>query len=491
MKQTYFTALLAILLATNALSLYKRDTPAVVKLDVRHDQAPDSVKRNYQKRKRDDTVTQVLQNAGTMYLTNMTLGSPPQRVRLIVDTGSSDTWCNTNSSDLCSQEPGICYQLGTYNANSSSTYKYLNSGFELAYVDGTSAQGDYVSDNLTIGGKTLPGFEFGVAYTSSSTGVLGLGYVGSEATRKSKQGNYPNLPQAMVDNGLITSNAYSLWLDDLDADTGSILFGGVDTEKYVGKLQTVSILQIPGENPQFRINMSGLALSVNGSIEATYGHTSLPAPAVLDSGTSLTVLPEPIVASIFQDLNGTYVTQNPGFIPCSLINEDIRLNFTFSTASVSVRIKEMMTSTRPGATMKDGTQGCALGIVPTSGHSSVLGDTFLRSAYVVYDMDNNEISLANTNFNASSSGDGGGGSVLEIGATVPGATMVSSSVTTATSAVETSPSSVQKSTSAATSTASESSASSAVVSRGMLSKEPCTILFVVCLAILVELFGFL
>jgi hypothetical protein len=33
----------------------------------------------------------------------------------------------------------------------------------------------------------------------------------------------------------------------------------------------------------------------------------------------------------------------------------------------------------------------------------VLGDTFLRSAYVVYDLQNHEISLAATNFNATSS----------------------------------------------------------------------------------------
>lgn len=107
-----------------------------------------------------------------MYLTNITLGSPPQQVRLIIDTGSSDTWCNTDFSDLCSQEPGSCEQLGTYNANSSSTYKYLNSDFALAYVDGTSAKGDFVSDNLTIGGKSVPTFEFGVAYASSSIGLL-------------------------------------------------------------------------------------------------------------------------------------------------------------------------------------------------------------------------------------------------------------------------------------------------------------------------------
>ena len=33
----------------------------------------------------------------------------------------------------------------------------------------------------------------------------------------------------------------------------------------------------------------------------------------------------------------------------------------------------------------------------------MLGDTFLRSAYVVYDLDNNQISIAPTNFNATSS----------------------------------------------------------------------------------------
>ncbi|CRG91008.1 aspartic-type endopeptidase (OpsB), putative [Talaromyces islandicus] len=478
MKQTYLRILLGILLTADALSLHKRDSPAVVKLDVQRDQAPDLMGRNYRGDKRDKTVNQVLQNAGTMYLTNITLGSPPQRARLIIDTGSSDMWCNTKSSDLCLQDPSSCEQLGTYNANSSSTYKYLNSNFALAYVDGTSAQGDFVSDNLNIGGKTLPSFEFGVAYTSSSIGVLGLGYVGNEATGQSEQGNYPNLPQAMADNGLINSNAYSLWLDDLDANVGSILFGGVDTEKYVGDLQTVPILQIPGENPQFYINMSGLTLSLDGNTETTYGHTLLPAPAILDSGTSLTVLPDSIVASIIQDLNGTYDTQNPGQIPCSVMNKDIGLNFTFSTASVSVGIKDMLTSTQPGATMADGSQGCALGIVPTTGRSVVLGDTFLRSAYVVYDLDNDEISLANTNFNANSSGNGD--SVLEIGATVPGATAVGASSTSA-----------QRSSSSARSTPSGTSTSSPVVSRGMLNSEPVNGLCVVGLVVLVQILVFI
>lgn len=56
------------------------------------------------------------------------------------------------------------------------------------------------------------------------------------------------------------------------------------------------------------------------------------------------------------------------------------------------------------------------------------GDTFLRSAYVVYDLDNEEISLANTLFNVTES------KILEIGTgknSVPDATGALSAVTVA------------------------------------------------------------
>jgi len=43
---------------------------------------------------------------------------------------------------------------------------------------------------------------------------------------------------------------------------------------------------------------------------------------------------------------------------------------------------------------------CILGISPAGDSICVLGDTFLRSAYVVYNLTNNEISLAQINFNA-------------------------------------------------------------------------------------------
>ena len=56
----------------------------------------------------------------------------------------------------------------------------------------------------------------------------------------------------------------------------------------------------------------------------------------------------------------------------------------------------------------------------------MLGDTFLRSAYVVYDLNQNTISLAQTNFNAT------GDNIMEISNTsIPDATSVPNAVSTA------------------------------------------------------------
>jgi len=65
---------------------------------------------------------------------------------------------------------------------------------------------------------------------------LGIGYQINEVqVGRAGKAAYNNLPAQMVADGLIQSNAYSLWLNDLDASTGSILFGGVDTAQYTAR----------------------------------------------------------------------------------------------------------------------------------------------------------------------------------------------------------------------------------------------------------------
>lgn len=257
-------------------------------------------------------------------------------------------------------------------------------------------------------------------------GVLGIGYTTNEAQIAANGRSYANLPQAMVDDGLINTVAYSLWLNDLDANTGSILFGGVNSDKYTGELETLPIQSVNGGFSQFIIALTGLSLS-NSSVSKSYSSSALPVGVLLDSGSSLTYLPDSVVQSLYTDLGVTYDSSSgTAYVPCSLMNQNTNLNFTFSSPSIPVSLSELVLQTGSGATFPDGTPACIFGIVPAGTSTAVLGDTFLRSAYVVYDLASNQISLAKTNFNSTTD------NILEIGtgsATVPGATAVSNPVT--------------------------------------------------------------
>ncbi|KAA8643177.1 pepsin-like aspartic protease [Aspergillus tanneri] len=412
---------------TSGLTLHKRAAPAVVAFDIKRNDVPDPVARDRVRRKRDKTASQKLDNEETLYFCNVTLGTPKQSLRLVLDTGSSDLWCNAANSTLCSPKKDPCDMSGSYDPNSSSSYKFVSSKFNITYADGTGAAGDYVSDTLHIGDTAIKDFQFGVGYSSSSTeGVLGIGYVSNEVqVGRFGEAPYSNLPQAMVRSGLIKSNAYSLWLNDLGASTGSILFGGVNTEKYRGQLQTLPIQTVNGGYSEFIIALTAVSYS-DGSNDQDYSADALPAAVLLDSGSSLTYLPDSIVQTIYDDLDVIYeASGGVGYVPCGLAQKNINITYTFSTPTITVSIRELVLEAGD-LRFRDGSRACIFGIVPAGDSTPVLGDTFLRSAYVVYDIANNEISLANTNFNSTKD------NILEIGTggnSIPGAITVSHPVT--------------------------------------------------------------
>jgi Eukaryotic aspartyl protease len=93
-------------------------------------------------------------------------------LRLHIDTGSSDLWVESSDSTLCKSRGSPCAESGTYNANKSSTYSYVNSEFNISYVDGSGASGDNAKDTFTIGSADVTGFQFGIGYESTSAGQL-------------------------------------------------------------------------------------------------------------------------------------------------------------------------------------------------------------------------------------------------------------------------------------------------------------------------------
>ena len=352
------------------------------------------------------------------------LGNPPQTLQVAIDTGSADLIVNTARS--C--QGTLCLPFSTYDTNASSTAHYINSNLYAAYGDNSNAYGDYVAENVQIAGSTLQGLRTGVNYNGNVTyPVWGVGYPGLEASvRAYNTTPYLNAPLLMVSEGLIQSAAYSLWLNDLDSSGGSILFGGVDTAKFQPPLQTVPILRKNGQYSEFLVTLSGMLVSGPG-IQGSFNKTQI--PVLLDSGSQAISLPESLVDPIYNAF-GVFPFENQPAINCSLANSPATIDFSFSGAVISMPIGSAIIKPTPEYFLGQGLPAnttvpagvCAFQIVPSSSTPYILGDAFLRSAYVVYDLANNEISLAQaipgaTGSNIMEIGSGSAGVVGAINAT--------------------------------------------------------------------------
>jgi len=311
-------------------------------------------------------------------------------------------------------------------------------------LDQSGANGDYISDNLNIGGATINALEMGLAYNATlGTGLVGIGYSLNEASNSPQNispFSYPSILDTMVSQGLISRKAYSLYLNDLESATGSIIFGGLDADKYHGNLLQMPVVPTRLRNGSQVYAELGVALTsfgITGQKGNTVNLTSNSyrgEVVVLDSGTTITYLPDSIVAQIYQETGAVDDTEGSGmvYIDCNIKKNSpaLAFNYGFGGAtglSIAIPIDEVVFDLQdlfadPNATIPSlpFASPCAFGI--WSGGDTgpfILGDTFLRSAYVVYDLENNEIAIAQTNFNSSSS------SVVEFQASETGIPKVS------------------------------------------------------------------
>jgi hypothetical protein len=83
---------------------------------------------------------------------SVSLGTPPQSVYLILDTGSSETWVDPECSTASTAKQVLeCESYPTYDPYNSSTAVDLGYTFDLSYGKG-SASGEYLEDTFYIGG---------------------------------------------------------------------------------------------------------------------------------------------------------------------------------------------------------------------------------------------------------------------------------------------------------------------------------------------------
>ena len=164
-----------------------------------------------------------------------------------------------------------------------------------------------------------------------------------------------------------------------------------------------------------------------------YSQNNLALPVILDSGTTATYIPDSIANDLFGGIGVINDNQLGPIVPCKLASSPAKFTFAFGGnggPAISVSMSEFVTP----ITLDDGSVPefrdgsgdiCGFGILSsgTPDQPILLGDTFLRSAYVVYDLANNQVGLAQTAFNVTDT------HVQEIsGKNIPGVTATATDV---------------------------------------------------------------
>lgn len=390
------------------------------------------------------------------YLIQVRVGTPPQRVSLLISPSMTDTWVPDGTSSYCdNQYSGYAdywydddedYSSnsvqrcvwGSFNASQSSTYKNANArytDFDPPTFSGY-AQGINATDKLAISVLAVDNYPLGVVNSASSwIGVLGLGNNYSSSTTGA--GYYATILDRMVSSGQISTPAYSIWLDNEEGLSGSILFGAVDKSRYSGDLIRLNALNPHAENDKFSASVHSVNFtrSDEPGMQSTMISNDLPLDVTIGMGEIISFLPDDL-ASYMASLNGATLdtAANLYTIPCAAGSWSNGTVLSFRLGGLDGPLLEVRTSDlviKPGVLtgqlsdnlfpsdkqkLNLGLQDddtCVFGIQTWDTASTLssrdgsyysssyitnryynLGNSFLRRSYMVFDVARQEIAVA-------------------------------------------------------------------------------------------------
>ncbi|KAG8911624.1 Vacuolar protease A, partial [Tulasnella sp. 408] len=166
------------------------------------------------------------------YYADITIGSPPQSFKVVLDTGSANLWVPSKSCRSIA-----CFLHTKYDHGASSTYRKNGTEFKIGYGTG-SMEGFVSQDTMAIGDLTIknqlfaeatkePGLTFAFA---KFDGILGLAYDTISVNRIT-----PPFYE-MVNHKLLDEPLFTFRLGESEEDGGEAVFGGIDDSHYTGKI---------------------------------------------------------------------------------------------------------------------------------------------------------------------------------------------------------------------------------------------------------------
>ncbi|CAN3374834.1 hypothetical protein DIURU_002190 [Diutina rugosa] len=311
---------------------------------------------------------------GDTYLIDLGVIDENQKLQVVLDTGSADLWVDAK-------------QL-------KDTKGFTKNGqsFGIAYGDRSTVRGSFGTSSVWLdNGVEVKDLQWALATDVRLTsgyipGILGVGKEINEAGYYSTHKTYPNFTQKLKDEGYIKSNSYSYYLNKLGTATGTVTFGGRDLAKVKGPVATITPSTSDDDARFDSITVS--------KISTSDGNSAGSVEAILDTGTTLTFLPYDTVNAlsvpgVYADWSGTfYIESNPP--------SDKYVSYWFNDTEIKVSyadlaIPETDDNGNPTGRFIFGIQG-------SSGGTYILGDTFLRSAYITVNHDTNQVLISDVNY---------------------------------------------------------------------------------------------
>ncbi|KAF9135938.1 hypothetical protein BGW39_009912 [Mortierella sp. 14UC] len=332
----------------------------------------------------DVSLTSVI--GDVLYSVPMTLGTPPQKFNLAIDTGSFVTWVVANTCVV-----GACANITNhFNPSLSSTASLLAVPFESKYVSGDVVSGQYMTEQYGIGSLNFKAAAGLVSVNQASLpptvdGIMGLWSAKAELEQIS--GDIPIL-KILSKTKALAKNQIGVWLqanDPVARDSvrtnkpgGEISFGGANAARYK---EPITYVNCVGKTP-WMLAVTGM--SVGGTAIPTTG-----AQATIDTGTSLMMVPQRVADAIHAAIPGSIKSTEYGwFVPC---DGTTPITISFGSFVTTIPYKSFAIQDNY-ATLNTGRIVCLSSAMYPMGADVViddwlLGAVFMKNMYTVFDFD--------------------------------------------------------------------------------------------------------
>ncbi|XP_029170183.1 lysosomal aspartic protease-like isoform X2 [Nylanderia fulva] len=311
----------------------------------------------------------------------ITIGTPPQKFKVVFDTGSSNLWV---PSKKCNYLNIACLMHKKYDSRKSSTYIRNGTAIQILYGSGSMA-GFLSTDVVSIAGFNVRNQTFaeaihepGIAFVAAKfDGILGMGY--STISVNKVMPVFYNI----IKQGLVSSAVFSFYLNRNISDNvgGELILGGTDPDHYTGEITYVPV----SKKGYWQFTMDKITI---------HSHTLCAGgcQAIADTGTSLIYGPI-LDISIIHELIGAIDIAGEYRINCSKRDSAKMPVIRFIIGG------KMFNLTSQDYILQMSTVDhtvCISGFAPSDNIDKYwnLGDVFIGRYYTVFDFEEDRVGFA-------------------------------------------------------------------------------------------------